>query len=406
MEKVVLKAKQISKKYQLGLTGHRDLRATIRSGFSKKKKKENANFWALKEVSFSVRRGETLGIIGSNGAGKSTLLKIFSQITVPTSGSVEIDGRVASLLEVGTGFHPELTGRENIFLNGTILGMGREEIKRKFDEIVEFSGVADFLETPVKRYSSGMAVRLAFSVAAHLEPEILLVDEVLSVGDLAFQKKCLRKMDEVADSGRTILFVSHNMRTIKQLCRRGILLEKGAVVLDDTIDKVVDTYVKKYTEQTAPVKSFDADPQKIVSITQVNLSNDRGDWSRQFHFGEPLQVSFQLKCLRSVCFYPIIGIETHDGIRLAMAKGQAVDFSVEMNPGESTEIKANFPNLNLTPGEYRILLRVVEGKGHIIDQQSHAISFEVLEIPFQNTVPFSGGQGLIRPIPKWSLSTD
>ncbi len=188
--------------------------------------------WALRDVSFEVPEGQVVGIIGKNGAGKSTLLKILTRITTPTAGRVEIRGRVGSLLEVGTGFHPELTGRENVFLNGSVLGMKRQEIQRKFDEIVEFSGVERFIDTPVKRYSSGMSVRLAFAVAAHLEPEILLVDEVLAVGDAEFQRRCLGRMEDLSDSGRTIVFVSHQMQAVAQLCDRAILLEKGSVVLD------------------------------------------------------------------------------------------------------------------------------------------------------------------------------
>jgi lipopolysaccharide transport system ATP-binding protein len=206
--------------------------------------------WALKDVSFEVKRGEVVGIIGRNGAGKSTLLKILSRITHPTSGRVELNGRVSSLLEVGTGFHPELTGRENIYLNGTILGMTKAEVVRKFDEIVAFSGVEKFIDTPVKRYSSGMRVRLAFSVAAHLEPEILLVDEVLAVGDIAFQKKCLGKMEKVAGEGRTVLFVSHNMSMIKTLCPEAILLEDGRLRRRDRSADVVETYLQGNTEQS------------------------------------------------------------------------------------------------------------------------------------------------------------
>jgi lipopolysaccharide transport system ATP-binding protein len=199
-------------------------------------------FWALRDVSFSVKQGEILGIIGRNGAGKSTLLKILSRVTAPTSGEVKIRGRIASLLEVGTGFHPELTGRENIFLNGAILGMTKAEIKRKFDEIVDFSGVEQFLDTPVKRYSSGMYVRLAFAVAAHLEPEILIVDEVLAVGDAEFQKKCLGKMQSVAGHGRTVLFVSHNMLAVQKLCKNGLLLEKGSIKASGHIQDILDDY--------------------------------------------------------------------------------------------------------------------------------------------------------------------
>jgi lipopolysaccharide transport system ATP-binding protein len=200
--------------------------------------------WALKDVSFDVKEGEVVGIIGRNGAGKSTLLKVLSRITAPTEGRVKISGRVSSLLEVGTGFHPELTGRENIYLNGAILGMSREEIIRKFDDIIEFSGVEKFLDTPVKRYSSGMSVRLAFAVAAHLEPDILIVDEVLAVGDAEFQRKCLGKMDDVARSGRTVLFVSHNMPAVEGLCPRCLLLECGRVVDDGATVQVLSTYYR------------------------------------------------------------------------------------------------------------------------------------------------------------------
>jgi lipopolysaccharide transport system ATP-binding protein len=202
----------------------------------------STTIWALRDVSFDVRPGEVIGIVGGNGAGKSTLLKILSRITEPTSGTAEIHGRVGSLLEVGTGFHPELTGRENIYLNGAILGMRRAEIARKFDEIVDFAGVDTFIDTPVKHYSSGMYVRLAFAVAAHMEPEILVVDEVLAVGDAQFQKKCLGKMDDVSRQGRTILFVSHNLDAVQRLCSRGLLLERGRVVADGSITDVVSRY--------------------------------------------------------------------------------------------------------------------------------------------------------------------
>lgn len=212
-------------------------------------------FWALKDVSFEVKRGDVLGIIGRNGAGKSTLLKILSRITEPTSGRVTLNGRVASLLEVGTGFHPELSGRENIFLNGAILGMARAEIKLKFDEIVDFAGVEKFLDTPVKRYSSGMYVRLAFAVAAHLEPEILIIDEVLAVGDVDFQRKCLGKMKDVAKGGRTVLFVSHNMSAVRNLCRHGILIQNGKITHMGESDIVVDRFLANsaHTISDSPV---------------------------------------------------------------------------------------------------------------------------------------------------------
>src|SRR5271165_2313282 len=214
--------------------------AWLRSG--RQKKVQHVDFWALRDVSFKIEQGEVVGISGTNGAGKSTLLKILSRITVPTVGRIRIDGRSSSLLEVGTGFHQELTGRENIFLNGAILGMTRAEIVRKFDEIVEFSGIEEFLDTPVKRYSSGMYVRLAFAVAAHLEPEILIVDEVLAVGDSAFQKKCIGKMENLAQSGRTVLFVSHKLEAVRSLCQRCVWLKDGRLHKDGKADEIVEDY--------------------------------------------------------------------------------------------------------------------------------------------------------------------
>ena len=254
---------------------------------SRQKKLRQVDFWALKDVSFQIKQGEVVGIIGRNGAGKSTLLKILSRITVPTEGRIRIDGRIASLLEVGTGFHQELTGRENIFLNGAILGMTRAEIIRKFDEIVEFSGIEEFLDTPVKRYSSGMYVRLAFAVAAHLEPEILIVDEVLAVGDAAFQKKCLGKMASFAQSGRTVLFVSHNMEAIRTLCQRGIWLKDGRLHKDGKADEIVEDYFNSIANEI----SFScANPDYGLIIQKVALKNDRGEESGQFRPGEDLIV--------------------------------------------------------------------------------------------------------------------
>ncbi|MBK8519186.1 MAG: ABC transporter ATP-binding protein [Saprospiraceae bacterium] len=225
-------------------------------------------FWALKDINFEINQGDRVGIIGRNGAGKSTLLKVLSRITEPTTGRITLNGRVASLLEVGTGFHPELTGRENIYLNGAILGMSRAEIKRKFDEIVDFAEVERFLDTPVKRYSSGMYVRLAFAVAAHLEPEILVVDEVLAVGDAEFQKKCLGKMEDVSNNeGRTVLFVSHNMSAIKQLCTLGILLQNGTIVCASTVQNTINEYLK----QNGSLKSYKVndDPTRLAQILEL-----------------------------------------------------------------------------------------------------------------------------------------
>ena len=250
-------------------------------------------FWALRDVNLEVKQGEVVGIIGRNGAGKSTLLKILSRITEPTAGRIHLKGRVASLLEVGTGFHPELTGRENIFLNGAILGMSRPEIKRKFDEIVAFAEIETFLDTPVKRYSSGMYVRLAFAVAAHLEPEILVVDEVLAVGDSEFQRKCLGKISTVAHGGRTVLFVSHNMGVVSGLCQRIMWLEHGQVLKTDVPKVVVAQYLQRGALVTH-VENVRASNGKIT-LLRVEAVDSAGQGREQFHTGEPVQIAIDFE---------------------------------------------------------------------------------------------------------------
>lgn len=269
----VIQIENLWKKYQLGVIGHGTLTHDLQSWWARIRGKEDPNtgierspsakdklknkndiFWALKDINLDLKYGTVLGIIGRNGAGKSTLLKILSRVTAPTVGQIKIKGRMASLLEVGTGFHPELTGRENVFLNGAILGMAKIEIQRKLDEIIDFSGVSQHIDTPVKRYSSGMHVRLAFSVAAHLEPEILIVDEVLAVGNVDFQRKCLGKMSEVSKEGRTILFVSHNMSAIQNLCKKCILLEQGSIIRSGNSNAVIDAYLNiNTTEKMIPL---------------------------------------------------------------------------------------------------------------------------------------------------------
>ena len=261
MSDTAIRVENLGKKYAIGRQKSGSFRESISSLFQSTNRvpaaQQAEEFWALKDINFEIKRGEAVGIIGRNGAGKSTLLKILSRITEPTKGRFEIFGRVSSLLEVGTGFHPELTGRENVYLNGTILGMKRREVKAKFDEIVAFSGVEKFIDTPVKHYSSGMQVRLAFAVAAHLEPEILIIDEVLAVGDAEFQKKCLGKMEDVAGEGRTVLFVSHNMGAVKQLCTKGILIDKGKLGLISNISNILDLYLAKSQNKINQQNSLD-----------------------------------------------------------------------------------------------------------------------------------------------------
>ena len=281
MSDIAVRVENLGKCYQIGQAKSGDLRESFGSwldklqGRSNGRTAENQEFWALKDINFEIKKGEAVGIIGRNGAGKSTLLKILSRITEPTKGRFEINGRVSSLLEVGTGFHPELSGRENIYLNGTILGMKRQEIKARFDEIVAFSGVENFIDTPVKHYSSGMKVRLAFSVAAYLEPEILIIDEVLAVGDAEFQKKCLGKMDEVSKKeGRTVIFVSHNMGAVETLCSKGIFLEQSTINIHGDISSVVSHYLRGDMKLNYANKCIDYRLNDQCQIQELWISND------------------------------------------------------------------------------------------------------------------------------------
>lgn len=294
MSELAIQLKGVSKKYSIGKEKDGSLRGTLASIFSKKSRKQE-DFWALKDVSFDIQKGDVIGIIGKNGAGKSTLLKILSQITRPTEGIIEINGRVASLLEVGTGFHPELTGRENIYLNGTILGMTRKEVTAKFDEIIAFSGIEKFIDTAVKHYSSGMYVRLAFAVAAHLEPEILIIDEVLAVGDAEFQKKCLGKMKDVAGEGRTVIFVSHDLAAVKNLCNKGILLQEGRKVFDGEINQTIAKYTQAFYSDKLSYDVSDFSKRnrgnKFAVIKSVSLNKNL------FSPKDELEVDINIRCI-------------------------------------------------------------------------------------------------------------
>jgi lipopolysaccharide transport system ATP-binding protein len=324
MSEMVIKVEGLSKQYRYGVIGHGTLYKDIESWWARFRGKEDPNvritsdvglgldgewFWALQDISFDVQQGEVLGIIGRNGAGKSTLLKILSRVTTPTKGVVKIRGRLASLLEIGTGFHQELTGRENIYLNGAILGMTKAETISKFDEIVDFSGIEEFIDTPVKRYSSGMYVRLAFAVAAHLEPEILLVDEVLAVGDVEFQRKCLGKMEDVARGGRTILFVSHNMAAIRSLCQRTILLDKGKLLMDSATDETVAHYfgqnllegaVASAEEIESRMEGLIRKKHPFIRFREIALLDKSGFPRRSFYSNEDIVVSIDFECLQAV----------------------------------------------------------------------------------------------------------
>ncbi len=312
----------------------------------------SSDFWALRDVSFDVQPGEVIGVIGRNGAGKSTLLKILSRITEPTSGEARIRGRVASLLEVGTGFHPELTGRENVFLNGAILGMSKAEIRSKFDEIVAFAEIEKFIDTPVKRYSSGMYVRLAFAVAAHLEPEILIVDEVLAVGDAAFQKKCLGKMQEVSGrDGRTVLFVSHNIGAVQALCTRTLLLANGKVSFLGPTDEACRTYVGSLTGAAGEPIAADGPLHESISIEAVTIKDSHGNAASTISRGESFAIEAKLRSSRShPDFQCFMGISVNETRICTMKCSQARS---EFSEG-SRVFRSSVPGRFLRPGLYQI----------------------------------------------------
>ncbi len=343
---------------------------------------ERETFWALNDIDFEIHEGESVGIIGRNGAGKSTLLKLLSRITYPTRGVLDIYGRVASLLEVGTGFHGELTGRENIFLNGSILGMSRREIKNKFDEIVAFAEVENFLDTPVKRYSSGMYVRLAFAVAAHLDPEILIVDEVLAVGDFAFQKKCLGKMQEVSGAGRTVLFVSHNMATVVQLCSRALLFRRGRLVSDGDSETVVQSYMTEGQMEQEDTLDFGHCPRsshlsrraQIISA-RLNTEDKVGPWA--LPYGSYLSLEVHAEVYRPIpeCEFGI-ALCNSSGAEFASPMSRDVMAPAALEPGEYV-IELALPTLKLNTGTYFLDLGLRSDRG-MEDHILQVIHFEVL----------------------------
>ena len=355
--------------------------------------------WALKDVSFDVRRGEVIGVVGRNGAGKSTLLKILSRITEPTQGYADITGRIASLLEVGTGFHPELTGRENIFLNGSILGMRRAEIQRKFDEIVEFAEIEKFIDTPVKFYSSGMYTRLAFSVAAHLEPEILLVDEVLAVGDAAFQKKCLGKMGDVAREGRTILFVSHNMTAVQRLCAHSLWIEGGSVKAFGNTSDILDDYLSTATV-TAPSGRW-------INLEHVTRAGAGGVRFKAFKYSvptldavtaissEPLEISLEVTsdAERTVGSVSVTICDLH-GTRLINADTLSIGKSVRLTEG-SNLLKLTLDSLHLNPGTYTVGLWIADPIAGPFDCVDAAGRIEVNKPPQNGVGQTPDDEGLV-----------
>ncbi|MBI2414031.1 MAG: ABC transporter ATP-binding protein [Deltaproteobacteria bacterium] len=362
--KPIISIQGVSKRYSIGEKAfYGSLREEVMDALSSplrrvlkgEARREEPTVWAIKDVSFDVNEGDIVGIVGRNGAGKSTLLKILSRITEPTEGRITMRGRIASLLEVGTGFHPELTGRENIFLNGALLGMTAKEIKAKFDEIVAFSEIEKFLDTPVKRYSSGMYVRLAFAVAAHLEPEILVIDEVLAVGDAVFQKKCLGKMGEVAKGGRTVLFVSHNMGAVRQLCTKAVLLASGKLVETGTTDGIIQLYMASAYRNAASIK-FETHEGKRAQITGVRLLDKDENEKTDFTSGEDpiVEISFVIRERLSGLHVACI-LTTFDGVHVFSTADTDTDSGLfnERLPGAYC-VQVKLPTNSLNVGQYTI----------------------------------------------------
>jgi lipopolysaccharide transport system ATP-binding protein len=425
MSHTVIAVEAVSKLYRLGtissgtlshdlnrwwarLRGRPD--PLLKIGQEERSRRENGYVWALKDVSFAVEQGEVLGIIGRNGAGKSTLLKILSRVTAPTSGQIKVKGRIASLLEVGTGFHPELTGRENIFMNGAILGMTRAEIRRKFDEIVAFAEIEPFIDTPVKRYSSGMYVRLAFAVAAHLEPEILLVDEVLAVGDVAFQKKCLGKMGEVAKEGRTVLFVSHNMAAISRICQRALLVELGKIAEDLEASAAVHRYLGMTASGNGAYVDLrdynDRSGDGTARIIEARIRDTAGNPANCFSVGDSIVFEFEVQYkIESASYSHSIQIVNSDGIPIYHVWDMD-SRSAELPPVQQRLVRVTIPNVELFPDQYYVNLWVGHIRGTRSDYVNRGISFTIDRGNPHIKQKLDKSKGLVFKAGIWSYTTE
>lgn len=425
---VVVKVENVSKAYQLGQINTGTLTNDLKRWYAKKRGKEdpflevsedndrtvkgNSDiFWSLKDVTFDIHQGDSLGIIGRNGAGKSTLLKLLSQITSPTEGTIKIKGKIASLLEVGTGFHPELSGKENIYLNGAILGMRKNEIKSKFDEIVEFAGVERYINTPVKRYSSGMYVRLAFAVAAHLESEILIVDEVLAVGDTEFQKKCMSKMGQLGkDSGRTIIFVSHNMVAIKQLCNRSIYLKNGKVLGNCDTQSIISQYL---TSNNPALETDGVIPPSLslhgtgeAQFKKLFPVNIYGEPCSEFYFGDPITVIVRLEAYAKLDnILMSVFILNSYGERICMANANQFYKPINLDAG-LYEMKVSFKNI-IMPGEYSFGLSISHYySGSDLDFIETFSNFKITKESISKDLiyPWATTHGYFKPDITWEMN--
>ena len=393
MSAAVIHVERLGKQYVLGRTydRNRTLRESVvdvasellRTVRARGPRAGSTDFWALRDVSFEIAAGEAVGLIGGNGAGKSTLLKLLSRITAPTTGRGEIRGRVGSLLEVGTGFHADLSGRENVYLNGAILGMRRREIDRKFDEIVEFAEVERFIDTPVKRYSSGMYLRLAFAVAAHLEPEVLLVDEVLAVGDAAFQRKCLGKMSDVAGEGRTVVFVSHNMDAIQRLCTRALLMESGTLAADGDSREITSLYLARSSPHTAPEEHIDLRGAQRrgtgdARFVEAHYRNPRGGATSHAVPDEPLEFELVIEARAPVTVESLaVIIYDGTGVKLLNADTVTLGETIPLDAGSNT-VRVTLDAVHLLPGQYVVGLYMADSSSTPYDYIHRAFEIELL----------------------------
>ncbi|MBE7444983.1 MAG: ABC transporter ATP-binding protein [Planctomycetia bacterium] len=390
------------------LENYRKYRALYRFDDLNHKNDSSDIIWAVKNVSFEVRQGEIVGIIGLNGAGKSTLLKILSKITEPTSGRVEIRGRISSLLEVGTGFHPELTGRENVYLNGTILGMRKKELDLKFDEIVDFAGVEKLIDTPIKRYSSGMKVRLAFAVAAHIEPEVLLIDEVLAVGDIQFQKKCLNKMEDIGKHGRTILFVSHNMAAVARICPRSILISNGGVVCDGSSHQVISHYMgnEKGTRAERTWQSKEAPGNELVRLCSVRVTSESGSVSDAIDIRQSVTIEMEYEVLQhGFAMFSYFHLINEEGIELFESFENDLEWRNRPRLSGRYVTHAQIPGNFLTEGIFYITpcLRTLKPEIRCF-KVPDAVAFQVVDSIEGNSARGDcTGEiaGVVRPLLKW-----
>jgi len=367
MSDIAIRVENLGKSYRLGTIGSASLKRDFFSVFKKQQESQDESniLWALRDVSFDIRKGDAVGIVGKNGAGKSTLLKLLSRTTAPSTGSIKVNGKISSLLEVGTGFHPELTGRENVFLNGAIMGMSKQDIKARFDEIVDFSGVSRFVDTPVKRYSSGMYVRLAFAVAAHLETEIMIIDEVLAVGDVDFQKKCLSKMREVTgNEGRTVLFVSHNMASVKALCNHGLFLEKGSLRMTGSVREVTEAYISSnrgMVESTELEFRTDRTGNAAVRLSGMSVQDLNGNEIDTILTGDDIVFLFRLQVgpdpVRNVDFGLNFFDPEDDNMGVNYSSYHGVHFDAPA--GSVLQIRCILPKFPFTVGTYKVGTRIL-----------------------------------------------